>query len=143
MSYGPPPPGNPGPPPPPPGGGYGPPTGGYGPPSGGYGPPSGGYGPPSGGYGGFGGQPPAEPPKNYLLFNILGIFGCMVLGIIGLVFALQVNSKWQMGDYAGAESAANTAKILGIIGLVCFIINVTFWIIYIFGIMLAVGTATY
>ncbi len=134
MSYGPPPPGNPGPPP----GGYG---------TGGYGPPAGGYGPPSGGQPGFGGPPSAEPPKNYLIQNILGIISCIpLIGIIGLIFALQVNSKWTAGDYAGAESNANTAKILGIIGLVLFIINVVFWVGYfIFVVVLfgAAGTASY
>ncbi len=122
MSYGPPPPGNPG---PPHGGGYGPPTGGYGPPPGGYGP--------TGGQPGFGGQPPASgPPNNYLWMNIVGLFGCTIAGIIGLIFALQVSSKWQMGDYAGAESSANTAKICGIIGLVgavLWIAYIIFWII--------------
>ncbi|MBR8741527.1 CD225/dispanin family protein [Nocardiopsis sp. MG754419] len=115
MSYGPPPPGNPG-----------PPSGGYG--TGGYGPPPGGYGPPSGGQPGFGGQPPAgaEPPKTYLWMNIVGIFTCTVAGIIGLIFALQVNSKWQMGDYAGAESSSNTAKITGIISLV----GLGLWVAY-------------
>lgn len=129
MSYGPPPPGNPGPPPPPGGG-----TGGYGPPPGGYGPPPGGPGGP-GGYGpGYGGQQPpsSEPPKTYLWMNILGIFTCTIAGIIGLIFALQVNSKWQMGDYAGAESSSNTAKITGIISLVgagLWVAYIIFWII--------------
>ncbi|MFF8767537.1 MULTISPECIES: CD225/dispanin family protein [Nocardiopsis] len=98
-----------------------------------YGPPhTGGYGPP-GGYG-YHAPPPGGPPKNYLVFNILGIVSCLpVIGIIGLIFALQVNSKWQMGDYAGAQSASDTAKILGIIGLVCFILlalYAVFWLLY-------------
>ena len=79
----------------------------YGPPPG---PPPGGFTPPPG-YP-SGGQPAAQPPKNYLWMNILGILGCTVIGIIGLVFSLQVNKKWEMGDYAGAESASSTAKIL-------------------------------
>src|SRR5690606_32100501 len=71
-----------------------------------------------------GGQPAAQPPKNYLWMNILGILGCTVIGIIGLVFSLQVNKKWEMGDYAGAESASSTAKILGIIGVIGFAIGI-------------------
>ncbi|MEY9212927.1 CD225/dispanin family protein [Thermobifida halotolerans] len=113
----------------------------YGPP----GPPPGGYGPPPGSYP-SGGQPAAQPPKNYLWMNILGIFGCTIVGIIGLVFALQVNSKWNMGDYAGAESAANTAKILGIIGLISFILMVIFWVVYIIFFVVLLGasaTTTY
>ncbi|MBQ1083825.1 CD225/dispanin family protein [Nocardiopsis sp. B62] len=151
MSYGPPPPGDPA------GhdqstGGYGPPapqygqpqapygdqsTGGYGPPAPQYGQPQAPYGQPMHHYGApgpygvpgpYGAQPPAsDPPKNYLAFNILGIFGCLgmtsIIGIIGLIFALQVSSKWHIGDYVGAESAANTAKVLGIIGLCCFVVT--------------------
>lgn len=65
---------------------------------------------------------PEEPPKSYVVHNILGIIGCLsVLGIIGLVFGLQVSSKWRMGDYAGAHSNARTAKILGIISLIGFV----------------------
>ncbi|NKY98616.1 CD225/dispanin family protein [Nocardiopsis alborubida] len=86
-----------------------------------YGPPhAGGYGPP-GGYGYYA-PPPGGPPRNYLVFNILGIVSCIpLIGVIGLVFALQVNSKWETGDYMGAQSASDTAKVLGIIGLVCFV----------------------
>lgn len=114
----------------------------YGPPSGPQ--PPGGYGPPPGAYPG-GGQPVGEAPKTYLWMNILGIFGCTVIGIIGLVFALQVNSKWSVGDYAGAESASNTARILGIIGLVCFILAAIFWVVYIvFAVILfGAGAASY
>ncbi|QVQ53092.1 CD225/dispanin family protein [Spiractinospora alimapuensis] len=98
-----------------------------------YGPPPGGYGPPGGVTGGHPGMrpPPGEPPKTYTWMNVLGIFGCTILGVIGLVFSLQVNSKWQMGDYAGAQSASDTARILGIISLICFIVMVLFWIVYI------------
>ncbi|MFE9241990.1 CD225/dispanin family protein [Nocardiopsis sp. NPDC006938] len=97
---------------------------------------------------GFHAYPPAgEPPKSYTAFNILGIFGCFgmtsVIGIIGLVFALQVSSKWHIGDYAGAESAANTAKILGIIGLCCFVASALAVVLYVAlvftGVILAVA----
>ncbi|RCV50730.1 CD225/dispanin family protein [Marinitenerispora sediminis] len=121
---------------------YGPPSGPQNP--GGYGPPSGGYGPPQpGGY--PGGGAPAEQPKNWLWANILGIFGCTVIGIIGLIFALQVGSKWTIGDYAGAEDAASKAKIFGIISLIAFILQVVFWVIYIIFVVIlaASSTATY
>lgn len=106
-------------------------------------PPPGGYGPPPGAYP-SGGQPAAQPPKNYLWMNILGIFGCTIIGIIGLIFSLQVNSKWSMGDYAGAESSANTAKILGIISLIGFVLTVISVILYIiFAVALVGAAATY
>lgn len=109
-----------------------------------YGPP--GQAPPPGGYGpnpGYSYPPSSEPPKNYLVHNILGIIGCTVVGIIGLIFAIQVNSKWEAGDYAGAQEAAQVAKILGIIGLICFILVVVFvliWILF-FAAMLGLGLA--
>ncbi|MFE3457204.1 CD225/dispanin family protein [Nocardiopsis aegyptia] len=117
-------------------------------PSGGYG--TGGYGPPPGGYGqgpGYGQvPPPGGPPKNYMVHNILGILSCTVVGIIGLIFALQVNSKWEMGDYVGAESSARVAKIMGIIGLVAFILMAVFLVLYfgaiIIAIIFAAGTST-
>ena len=40
-----------------------------------------------------------SPPKNYLVESILvTIFCCMPFGVVGLVFAAQVNSKFEAGD---------------------------------------------
>lgn len=90
-----------------------------------------------------GGQPAAQPPKNYLWMNILGILGCTVIGIIGLVFSLQVNKKWEMGDYAGAESASSTAKILGIIGVIGFAIGIVMLLLsIIFTVMLGAAVTS-
>jgi hypothetical protein len=99
-------------------------------PGGGHGP-YGGYGP-HGGYG-YNAPPPGEPPKDYLAHNILGILSCVpVIGIIGLIFAIQVKSQWRRGDYMGAESSARTAKILGIIGLALFI-PVVLYVLFLIG----------
>lgn len=119
----------------------------YQPPSGGYGPPTGGYGPPPGGFGGPPQPPPGDRPKTYLVQNILGILSCVpLLGIIGLIFSLQVNSKWDTGDFAGAQDAAKVAKILGVIGLVLFIFGVVVAVIYIvlmiIGIVMVGATST-
>ncbi|MFD6094786.1 CD225/dispanin family protein [Nocardiopsis flavescens] len=118
----------------------------YQPPSGGYGPPSGGYGPPPGGYGGPAQPPPSGPPKNYMVHNILGIFGCTIIGVIGLIFSLQVNSKWQAGDYHGAEESAKVAKIMGIISLIGFILMIVVVVFYIILMVIGfamIGTADY
>ncbi|MDQ2623821.1 MAG: CD225/dispanin family protein [Actinomycetota bacterium] len=57
------------------------------------------------------GQPMGPPPPNYLVYAILTtLFCCMPLGIVSIVFAAQVGSKWAMGDYAGAHHASNQAK---------------------------------
>ncbi|MBW8487538.1 CD225/dispanin family protein [Actinomadura parmotrematis] len=73
-----------------------------------------GYGAP-GGYG----QPAQPPPSNHLVWAILTtIFCCLPAGVVAIIFAAQVNSKWATGDYAGAMSSANNAKIWSIVSAV-------------------------
>lgn len=65
------------------------------------------------------------PPKNWLVESILvTIFCCLPFGIVGIVFASQVNSKFAAGDYNGAlESSRNAGKWTKIsfwIGIVLF-----------------------
>ena len=69
-------------------------------------------------------------PKNWLVESILvTIFCCLPFGIAGIVFASQVNSKYQTGDFAGALVASKEAgkwtKIgfwIGLAGIVIYII---------------------
>lgn len=69
-------------------------------------------------------------PKNYLVESILAtIFCCFILGIPGVIFASQVNSKYAIGDYEGAIKASKNAKnwtiwsvVIGIIIIVSTII---------------------
>lgn len=50
-------------------------------------------------------------PQNYLVESILvTIFCCQPFGIVGIVFASQVNSKYAVGDYDGAQRASEEAK---------------------------------
>jgi hypothetical protein len=73
---------------------------------------------------------PQNPPPNYLVWAILTtIFCCLPFGIVSIVFAAQVNSKWQAGDYDGALNASKNAKIwswvsfgVAIIGFVVYIV---------------------
>jgi hypothetical protein len=75
-------------------------------------------------------QQPTAPPKNWLVEAILvTIFCCLPFGIVGIVFASQVNSKYSAGDYNGALLASRDAgkwtKIgfwLGIAGAVAGIL---------------------
>ena len=102
------------------------------PPGGGYGPPpGGGYGsapPPPGGY--YGGPPPGSPPPNHLVWAILStLFCCLPLGIASIVFSAQVNSKYNVGDYAGAQESSRKARsfalwatIIGLVLVVLYII---------------------
>jgi hypothetical protein len=50
-------------------------------------------------------------PKNYLIESIIvTLCCCQPLGIVGIVFASQVNSKFAAGDYVGAQQASKDAK---------------------------------
>jgi hypothetical protein len=69
------------------------------------------YGPPPPQYGQPYGQPAGPPPNNYLVPAILAtIFCCLPFGIAAIVFAAQVNGKYNMGDYAGAQASAQRAR---------------------------------
>ena len=53
----------------------------------------------------------SQPPKNWLVESILvTFFCCMPFGIVGLVHASQVESRYLLGDIAGAEKAAAEAR---------------------------------
>lgn len=55
---------------------------------------------------------PQAPPPNYLVFAILStIFCSKIFGIVSIVFAAQVNSKWNAGDIEGANNASKNAKL--------------------------------
>ncbi len=63
---------------------------------------------------------PQMPPPNYLVFSILTtIFCCQILGIVSIVFAAQVNSKWASGDFEGALNASKNAKLWAWIAFGC------------------------
>lgn len=74
---------------------------------------------------------PASVP-NYLVPAIISLFCCLPLGIVGVIFAAQVNGKVAAGDTAGALEAAKKAKmfsfiaiglgLLGIVGYVLFVV---------------------
>ncbi len=57
-------------------------------------------------------QPMLTPPKNWLVESILvTLFCCLPLGIVGIVNASQVSSKFASGDHNGAlEASRNAAK---------------------------------
>ena len=71
------------------------------------------------------------PPKNYLVFAILStILCCIPLGIVSIVFAAQVNSKWAAGDAAGAQASSEKAKRFAIIAAVVgLVVNILYFAI--------------
>lgn len=95
---------------------------GYG--QGGYG--QSGYG--QGGYGAYGAQsaPAGGKPQNYMVPSIIATIGgflfCCLLGlpagIAAIVFGNKVDSLWNMGDYQGAQTASEKAKLWMIVAAV-------------------------
>ncbi len=64
------------------------------------------------------------PPPNYLVQSILvTLCCCLPLGIVSIVYATQVNSKWQAGDSSGALEASANAKKWSTIGFVTGIVT--------------------
>jgi hypothetical protein len=102
-------------------------------------PPPGGGGnqpPPSYGAQGVPG-PQGTPPSNQLVWAILTtIFCCLPLGIASIVFSTQVNSKWAMGDVAGAQEASAKAKRFAIWAAIAGVILYVGWLIFV----IAVGS---
>lgn len=73
---------------------------------------------------------PAKP-ANYLVWSILTtLLCCLPLGIVAIIFAAQVDNKYQQGDYAGAVSASAKAKLFSIISAVVGGIVLVIYIAY-------------
>jgi len=73
---------------------------------------------------------PASVP-NYLVPAIISLFCCLPLGIVGVIFAAQVNGKVAAGDTAGALDSSKKAKLfsflaigLGLAGIICYVLFV-------------------
>ena len=75
---------------------------------------------------------PASVP-NYLVPAIISLFCCLPLGVVGVIFAAQVNGKVAAGDTAGALDASKKAKMFSFIaiglGLAGIVFYVLIWVI--------------
>lgn len=77
-------------------------------------------------------------PKTWLVESILvTIFCCLPFGVVGIVFASQVESKYNSGDVLGAEKASQSA---GMWTKISFGTGLAFILIYF--IMLIAGVVT-
>ncbi|GGE11665.1 CD225/dispanin family protein [Psychroflexus salis] len=76
-------------------------------------------------------QKPPHPPNHLAMAIITLVLCCQITGIVSVVYATQVNSKYAMGDYEGAQRASENAKTWWIIGLVLgLIIYVGAFLVY-------------
>ncbi|MGX1025084.1 CD225/dispanin family protein [Flavobacterium sp. CS20] len=73
-----------------------------------------------------------KPPQNYLALSIIStLFCCQIFGIIAIIYASQVNSKYIAGDYQGAQSASNNAKIWSFLSVgIGLLMIILFFIFY-------------
>ncbi len=86
-------------------------------------------------------QQPQSPPANYLIWAILTtVLCCLPFGIVSIVYAAQVNSKWTAGDYAGAQSSSKNAKLwawvsfgFGLVGIILAVV------LSVFGVLAGLG----
>ncbi len=75
---------------------------------------------------------PAVRPKNWLVESILvTVFCCLPFGIAGIVFASQVNSRFEAGQYEEAlkasKDAAKWTKIGFVVGIAWLVVCAIFW----------------
>ncbi|SHF51553.1 Interferon-induced transmembrane protein [Mariniphaga anaerophila] len=81
------------------------------------------------------------PPPNYLAWAIITtILCCLPFGVVSIIYAAQVNTKWQMGDYEGAKLSSKNAKIWAWVSFGVAIAGVIVWaLLVIFGIVAGLG----
>lgn len=67
-------------------------------------------------------------PPNYLVWSILvTLFCCIPGGVVAIVYSTQVSSRFQQGDYAGANESSRNARKWVIISAIA---AAAVWIIY-------------
>lgn len=77
---------------------------------------------------GYGPGPGAAPISNWLWQSIVvTLCCCLPLGVVGIIFAAQVNTKLAQGDVAGAQESARKAKMFTLLGIG---IGLAVWIVY-------------
>lgn len=69
---------------------------------------------------GYAAGAPGEKPNNDMVWSIINTIlslcnCCIPFGLIGLFFSTQVNKKWDMGDFAGAQDSAAKARKTNIV----------------------------
>jgi hypothetical protein len=73
-----------------------------------------------------------------LVISVLGC--CLPLGIVPLVFAMQVGKKEAAGDLAGAQNSAKMAKTMSIVAIIVSIITgICFWVLGGIGVLLSLA----
>ena len=70
-----------------------------------------------------------QRPNSYLALAIIStILCCLPTGIVSIIYATQVNSAYEDGNYEKAMSASKNAKTWGIVSIVLAALG---WLVYI------------
>jgi uncharacterized BrkB/YihY/UPF0761 family membrane protein len=87
-------------------------------------------------------QKPRHPQNHLAMAIISTLLCCQPFGIVSIVYAAQVNSKYAAGDYEGAQRSSKNAKTWWIVSVVAalavWLILILIYGIAIFG-MIASG----
>jgi uncharacterized membrane-anchored protein len=68
------------------------------------------------------------------------LFCCLPFGIVSIVYAAQVDGKYNSGDYAGAVASSKSAKTWAIAAAASIVVVVVVWIL--FAAVVGVSTST-
>lgn len=88
-----------------------------------------------------------SPPDNKLVWSILvTLFCCLPFGVVAIIKSAEVNSKWNAGDAAGAQQAADEAgkwiKWSVVVGVISIILAVIAWFLFVAALFAASDTST-
>lgn len=61
---------------------------------------------------------PTRPSNHLVMAIITTILCCLPAGIVSIVYASQINTKYNAGDYEGAERSSKNAKTWWIVALI-------------------------
>jgi uncharacterized membrane protein len=75
---------------------------------------------------------PPMPPNHLALSIITTILCCLPAGIVSIVYASQVNTKYNAEDYEGAERASKNARTWWIVALITGLVIVIAYALFIF-----------
>jgi hypothetical protein len=75
---------------------------------------------------------------NYLVHAILcTVFCCLPFGIVGIVYAAQVNGKLAAGDYQGAIMASDSARTWCWVSFLLGLLPAVLWLLFAMGTFVA------
>ena len=73
----------------------------------------------------------APPPNNLVWAILVTLFCCLPFGIASIVYAAQVNGKWQAGDAAGAQESSQKARQWAMYGAIAGVVVIVLYVILI------------